>query len=1024
MTNYRQRRSLMAALLLSLALLSPTLVQSQRPRPDPARLPEVGAPAAPPLVASPARTTASEDTPASLAVWQVETVVSVSGPAYVSQALDAAGHPHVVYYNPYGPDYKPGPLMYARHDGGEWRTEVVDAAGGSAPALVLDAAGRPHISYIAGYDAPVRYARYDGATWHLETVPTTSGRFTSLALDSQGRPHIAYFTSSANLGYARYDGANWRVETVESLLWVGDRASLALDAADRPHISYNDNYHSALKYAYHNGTGWQFQVVDNWNAAQGSSLALDAGGHPHIAYYSDSQLKYARHDGSAWQREVVEGRSATGFISLALDAAGSPHVSYFYDDHMGTCILKYARRYPAGWHIEQVYSAGSSPYISNALALDAAGRPRIAFRPADRLAYATRIAEMADWSRLTFASYRHLNFEVYTAGGAGGNPTRRTENEATDTTPEFNRGATQIAFVSDRDGNPEIYRLDVASANQTRLTRNNAGDYLPTWSPNGAAIAFYSYRDGNAEIYRMGADGANQTRLTTHPAWDGHPTWSPDGARIAFVSQRTGQYELWTMAADGSNQQQLTAGLGSVAYPDWSPDGSRIVFNYDANGDGWLDIAVINANGTGLSLPVGYSPAPYDYLAPVWAPHGQDLAFAKVKWIEYQGNWYWVDAYLTGLDLAGGGFYPLGNSGFDWWPDWQPTDTAAPASAATAPALSGATSFDVRWSGHDPGGIGVRSYDVQYRDGAGGAWTDWLNDIVQTKATFTGAYGHTYCFRCRARDYVYNLEPYASDAGDACTTIYQYDLVGYVLGNRDQPVASATVQASPAALNVASSRGDGSFTLYFGQAGVHTVTVARPGFGPLPPMNHVVVTGTYTTPRLYLPPADEMIADGGFESGNLAAWAAAGEITPTLTPGAHTGSFAVRLGGLSSSPGSGPWRSGIEQSIVVSPTLVSGTLSLLYRVVAAEPLSDTLQVSLVGAGQAITHTLPLTADGWMHSWWDLSLWAAPTLTVRIAWTQGAGAREAGVILDEISVGSSLRGSYPVYLPLVLRQRMG
>jgi len=352
-------------------------------------------------------------------------------------------------------------------------------------------------------------------------------------------------------------------------------------------------------------------------------------------------------------------------------------------------------------------------------------------RSTGMLKYAVVPYDLANWSKLTFASYRDwqtLDWEVYTANGDGTNPIRRSNNPDVDFTPEFDRGTTRIVFVATRDGNSEIYKMNADGSDQTRLTWTGYDEYLPTWSPDGGKIAFYCYPDSpaNAEVYVMNADGSNRTRLTWDPAWDGHPTWSPDGSRIAFVSYRSGAYDLWTMNADGSNQQQLTFAVSYAAYPDWSPDGSRIALSDDFNGDGWLDLAIVNADGTGLVHPLGPSPYPYDNAGPVWAPHGEDLAFFKVQWIYYQGSWYWVDAYIYGLDLSDSSTYLLADSGFDWWPDWQPTDVSAPSSqVAVLPAWS-ETTFTVQWSGSDGGGSGLRSYDVQYKDGSEGAWTDWL----------------------------------------------------------------------------------------------------------------------------------------------------------------------------------------------------------------------------------------------------------------------------------------------------------
>jgi hypothetical protein len=255
--------------------------------------------------------------------------------------------------------------------------------------------------------------------------------------------------------------------------------------------------------------------------------------------------------------------------------------------------------------------------------------------------------------------------------------------------------------------------------------------------------------------------------------------------------------------------------------------------------------------------------------------------------------------------------------------------------------------------------------------------------------------------------------------------MYRYTLSSRILGNRDQPVALATVQAVPPALNTSLSDAHGNAYLYFNEERTYEIQTVRQGFGSLPSMRNVLVTGTIgAVTTFYLPPADDQVADGGFESGGAVAWRFYGEVTPTVITTAHTGGYAASLGGSipSEASESGPWESTIEQEIVFSPTLLtSGTLSLLYRIVAADPAIDTLQAVLMEPAQSVTYTLPLTTSGWTHKWWDLSAWDNPTMTLRLELIQeGSRDRTVNILVDEISLGSAIKGAYPVCLPLALR----
>jgi hypothetical protein len=72
-------------------------------------------------------------------------------------------------------------------------------------SLALDAAGRPHISYYDSTNDDLKYAYFDGTAWQIETVDSAGwvGYYTSLELDSFGRPHISYYDgTNGDLKYA------------------------------------------------------------------------------------------------------------------------------------------------------------------------------------------------------------------------------------------------------------------------------------------------------------------------------------------------------------------------------------------------------------------------------------------------------------------------------------------------------------------------------------------------------------------------------------------------------------------------------------------------------------------------------------------------------------------------------------------------------------------------------------------------------------------------------------------------------
>lgn len=99
-------------------------------------------------------------------------------------------------------------------------------------------------------------------------------------------------------------------------------------------------------------------------------------------------------------------------------------------------------------------------------------------------------------------------------------------------------------------------------------------------------------------------------------------------------------------------------------------------------------------------------------------------------------------------------------------------DRTRPTSMVSAlPSYTTTTGFPVSWGGADVGSC-VLDYDVQFKDGYEGTWTDWLTQTQSTSATFSGQDGHTYFFRSRARDVFGNRGSYGdAEGGDTFTSV-------------------------------------------------------------------------------------------------------------------------------------------------------------------------------------------------------------------------------------------------------------
>ncbi|HNS50263.1 MAG TPA: GDSL-type esterase/lipase family protein [Anaerolineae bacterium] len=337
----------------------------------------------------------------------------------------------------------------------------------------------------------------------------------------------------------------------------------------------------------------------------------------------------------------------------------------------------------------------------------------------------------------------------------------------------------------------------------------------------------------------------------------------------------------------------------------------------------------------------------------------------------------------------------------------QVQDTHPPESVSVAelPAAQQAP-FAVVWGGTDACS-GPVVFDVEYRAGAQGDWITWLSETPGTSALFDPAdpqYGESYSFRVRARDQVGLWSDWSPPVS---TLLALLVLRGDVLTVRHEPVIWAEVSAAGSLAVQHLPRG--GFVAYLEGPGDYDLEASREGFGVLPAMHLVSVNSDVAGLELVLPPADDAVQNGGFETGGWGDWQPGGTVSPTLVSEAHTGEWAARLGG-------GDGASSLVQTLSLPGSVGRATLSLLARPEGEPGGFGALEVVLASAGlPPITATIPFAEEGWQHAWLAAEAVVGREVTLTLSVADGPPIR-----LDEVSLGSSSFGGAHLLLPLVLR----
>ncbi|MCA9792786.1 MAG: PD40 domain-containing protein [Candidatus Eremiobacteraeota bacterium] len=186
----------------------------------------------------------------------------------------------------------------------------------------------------------------------------------------------------------------------------------------------------------------------------------------------------------------------------------------------------------------------------------------------------------------------------------------------------------------------------------------------PQISPDGQQVLYVQQRvDRKTEkkftnLWLVPGDGGTPRQFTFGDQRDSMPRWSPDGKQIAFVSDRDGQgdLDLHVMNIDGTGDHNVTNTNKGYWHPQWAPDGKSILTTSRDTERGNLELVSINADGSGTKQLTRLG---YNTDLQTFSPDGEhiifglDPAFGSPVLCSVKNDGTDFHSYATDMILAG-----------------------------------------------------------------------------------------------------------------------------------------------------------------------------------------------------------------------------------------------------------------------------------------------------------------------------------------------------------------------------------
>lgn len=203
----------------------------------------------------------------------------------------------------------------------------------------------------------------------------------------------------------------------------------------------------------------------------------------------------------------------------------------------------------------------------------------------------------------------------------------------------FSPDSQTIIFQAVPEGKDQyqIYTLHIGEETPHLVSTGEGACTCAYFRPDGQKIIFASSHSASTankykwdltsymNIYEANPDGTDLVPLTQGPAYHAECAYSPDGSKIVYASNQSGSMNIYTMDADGSNVFQVTTNDDCYnGGPFFSPDGNKIIFRADRDRPDYLQVYVINADGSEEQQLTANHAVNW---APYWHPNGKIIAF-------------------------------------------------------------------------------------------------------------------------------------------------------------------------------------------------------------------------------------------------------------------------------------------------------------------------------------------------------------------------------------------------------------